>query len=210
MRDHFFSFWVGKLGLPDLACGLENLEWREVKQKNSWNSRWSQSWANCFQSGNFTSQQQIGRKPSPKRSQRSPNSEFRTEAQNKLRVGSSNNLHSSLTASRFHPGYLETLESLRWTHYPQQHPLSTNWKPRDYHKDFSTSRPPLFTSSRNPTFFSLGPDQCAFGCNKNSGKSTFSLFWPGYKREVEVFVGSCLVCQKRNSPSKKLIHRLRA
>ena len=36
------------------------------------------------------------------------------------------------------------------------------------------------------------------------------FYWPGYKRNVEVFVASCCVCQKRNSSSKKLIHRLRA
>ena len=32
MRDQLFSFAVRKLGLPHLACGLENLEWTEVKR----------------------------------------------------------------------------------------------------------------------------------------------------------------------------------
>ena len=36
------------------------------------------------------------------------------------------------------------------------------------------------------------------------------FYWPGYKRDVEVFVASCFVCQKRNSPTKKHIHSLRA
>ena len=32
MRDHLFSFRVGKLGLLQLACGLENFDWTAVKQ----------------------------------------------------------------------------------------------------------------------------------------------------------------------------------
>ena len=39
---------------------------------------------------------------------------------------------------------------------------------------------------------------------------TIRFYWPGYKRDVEVFVASCFVCQKRNSPTKKHIHSLRA
>ena len=36
------------------------------------------------------------------------------------------------------------------------------------------------------------------------------FYWPGYKRDVEVFVANCFVCQKRNSPTKKHIIILRA
>ena len=36
------------------------------------------------------------------------------------------------------------------------------------------------------------------------------FYWPGYKRDVEVIVASCFVFQKRNSPTKKHIHSLRA
>ena len=34
------------------------------------------------------------------------------------------------------------------------------------------------------------------------------FYWPGYKRDVEVFVVSCFVSQKRNSPKKKHIHSI--
>ena len=47
------------------------------------------------------------------------------------------------------------------------------------------------------------------GVTKTLEKVCSHFYWPGYKRVVEVFVASCFVCQKRNSPTKKPIHRLR-
>ena len=46
------------------------------------------------------------------------------------------------------------------------------------------------------------------GVTKTSEKVRSRFFWPGYKRDVEMFVASCFVLQKRNSPSKKYNHRL--
>ena len=48
------------------------------------------------------------------------------------------------------------------------------------------------------------------GVTKTSEKLRSRFYWPGHKRDVEVFVASCFVCQKRNSPTKKHIHSLRA
>ena len=48
------------------------------------------------------------------------------------------------------------------------------------------------------------------GVTKTLEKVRSRFYWPGYKRDVEVFVASCFVCQKRNSPTKKHIHSLRA
>ena len=48
------------------------------------------------------------------------------------------------------------------------------------------------------------------GLTKTLEKVRSRFCWPGYKRDVEVFVASCLVCQTRNSPTKKHIHSLRA
>ena len=36
------------------------------------------------------------------------------------------------------------------------------------------------------------------------------FYWPAQRRDVKVFVGSCFVCQKRNSSLKKNINSLRA
>ena len=48
------------------------------------------------------------------------------------------------------------------------------------------------------------------GVTKTLEKVRSRFYWPGYKRDVEVFVASCFVCQKRNSPTKKHIDSLRA
>ena len=48
------------------------------------------------------------------------------------------------------------------------------------------------------------------GVTKTLEKVRSRFYWPGHKRDVEVFVASCFVCQKRNSPTKKHIHSLRA
>ena len=48
------------------------------------------------------------------------------------------------------------------------------------------------------------------GVTKTLQKVRSRFYWTGYKRDVEVFVASCLVCQKRNSPTKKHIHSPRA
>ena len=48
------------------------------------------------------------------------------------------------------------------------------------------------------------------GVTKTLEKVRSRFYWPDYKRDVEVFVASCFVCQKRNNPSKKFIHSLRA
>ena len=34
------------------------------------------------------------------------------------------------------------------------------------------------------------------------------LYWPRHKKDVSVFVSSCLVCQERNSPKQKHRHSL--
>ena len=44
------------------------------------------------------------------------------------------------------------------------------------------------------------------GVTKTLEKVRSRFYWPGYKREVEVFVASCFVCRKRNSPTKKHIY----
>ena len=46
------------------------------------------------------------------------------------------------------------------------------------------------------------------GVTKTLKKLRSRFYWPEYKRDVEVFVASCFVCQKRNSPTKKLVHSL--
>ena len=52
---------------------------------------------------------------------------------------------------------------------------------------------------------------CAhLGVTKTLEKLRSRFYWPGYKRDVEMFVASCFVCQKRNSPTKQHIHRPRA
>ena len=59
---------------------------------------------------------------------------------------------------------------------------------------------------------SLQSDQTSahLGVTKTLEKVVSRFFWPGYKRDVEVFVASRFVCQKRNSPTKKHNHSLRA
>ena len=47
------------------------------------------------------------------------------------------------------------------------------------------------------------------GETKTLEKLRYRFYWPGHKRDVEVFFGNCLVCQKPNSHSKKHIHCLR-
>ena len=47
------------------------------------------------------------------------------------------------------------------------------------------------------------------GVTKTLEKVRSRFYWLGHKRDVEVFVASCFVCQKRNSPTKKHIHSLR-
>ena len=48
------------------------------------------------------------------------------------------------------------------------------------------------------------------GVTKTFEKVRSHFYWPGYKRDVEVFVAGCFVFQKRNSPIKEHFHRLRA
>ena len=48
------------------------------------------------------------------------------------------------------------------------------------------------------------------GVTETLEKVRSRFYWHGYKRDVEVFVAICFVCQKRNSPTKKYIHSLRA
>ena len=51
---------------------------------------------------------------------------------------------------------------------------------------------------------------CAhLGVRKTLEKVRARFYWPGHKRDVQLFVASCITCQKRNSPSRKLIHSLR-
>ena len=55
---------------------------------------------------------------------------------------------------------------------------------------------------------SLHSDQTSahLGFTKTLEKVSSRFYWPGHKRDVEVFVASCSVCQKRNSPTNKHIH----
>ena len=48
------------------------------------------------------------------------------------------------------------------------------------------------------------------GVTKTLEKVRSRFYWPGYKRDVEVFVASCFVRQQRKSATKKHIHSLRA
>ena len=50
---------------------------------------------------------------------------------------------------------------------------------------------------------SLHSDQTSahLGFTKTLEKVSSRFYWPGHKRDVEVFVASCSVCQKRNSPT---------
>ena len=48
------------------------------------------------------------------------------------------------------------------------------------------------------------------GLTKTLEKVRSRFYWPGHKRDVKGFVGSCFVRQRLKSPSIKHIHRLRA
>ena len=46
------------------------------------------------------------------------------------------------------------------------------------------------------------------GVTKTLEKLRARFYWPGHKKDVSVFVSSCLVCQQRNSPKQKHRHSL--
>ena len=46
------------------------------------------------------------------------------------------------------------------------------------------------------------------GVTKTLEKLRARFYWPGHKKDVGVFVSSCLVCQQRNSPKQKHRHSL--
>ena len=46
------------------------------------------------------------------------------------------------------------------------------------------------------------------GVTNSLEKLRARFFWPGHKKDVSVFVSSCLVCQQRNSPKQKHRHSL--
>ena len=59
-------------------------------------------------------------------------------------------------------------------------------------------------------FFHSDLTSAQLGVTKTLENVRFRFFWPSNKRDVEVFVAICFVCQKLNSPTKKHIHSLRA
>ena len=46
------------------------------------------------------------------------------------------------------------------------------------------------------------------GVTKTLEKLRARFYWPGHKKDVSVFVSSCLICQQRNSPKQKHRHSL--
>ena len=54
----------------------------------------------------------------------------------------------------------------------------------------------------------FGQTSALLGVTKTLEKVRSRFYRPAYKRDVEVFVASCFVCQRRSSPKKKHIHNL--
>ena len=64
----------------------------------------------------------------------------------------------------------------------------------------TTLRPKNLESFRSST------TAAHLGVTKALEKIRARFYWPGHKKDVSVFVSSCLVCQRRNSPKEKHRH----
>ena len=66
------------------------------------------------------------------------------------------------------------------------------------------------TTLRSKNFYSIHSSTTAahLEVTKALEKLRIRFYWTGRKKDVSVFVSSCLVCQQRNSPKQKHRHRL--
>ena len=62
----------------------------------------------------------------------------------------------------------------------------------------TTLRPKILESFHSST------TAAHLGVTKTLEKLRTRFYWPGHKKDVSVFVSSCLVCQERNSPKKNI------
>ena len=207
MSDHLFSFRLGKLGLLHLACGLENLEWTEVKQMNH----------EILGDLNF---------------ELTIVSLETSTVSNKL---DGNPHHNDLNEAQTQDVDLKQVETRVFEHFrpPRLELKGFNrdvWKLWNLFNELIIHNHVLCRRIENPktptTIFqqvapSLVPEIlhslhfdrtiAHLGVTKILEKVRPRFYWPGHKRGVvEVFVGSCLFRQKRNSFPKKHIHSHRA
>ena len=205
MLNRLVSFRVKKLGLPHLACGLENLEWTEVKQKVHEILAALNLKLTDFSLKNSPVSNKLDADPHPKDLQEAQTQAVDLKQVKTLVLKQSHTSRSQLRSFNGDAWKLWNLFGELTTH---NNILFRRFEdPKTSTKNFQQVVPtPLVPE----ILHSLHSDRtsASFGVTKTLEKLRSRFYWPGQKRDDDDFVGSCLVCQKRNSPSNEHIHRL--
>ena len=207
LRDQMNFYRIDKLGIPHLSCGLDKLDWTEVQKMIHETFKESK-----LELTVFTLKTPL---------KRTTSGDQNTAVDLQKAQSTDTGIHQVLTLvrkqSRPPRSHLQGLPRDVWKMWNLFDELTIRHGILcRKHENLKTDQmifqqvvpPPLVQN----ILHSLHSDHTSahLGVTKTLEKVRSHFYWPGYKLDVEVFVASCLVCQKRNSATKKHIHSLRA
>ena len=207
MREHLKFHGVDKLGIPHLSCGLDKLDWNEVKIIIQ----------DVFGDSNLTIT--VFTLPSSAVNTTSCEMSDKTDLQTAQTEDEGINEVTKWVRNQSRPprSHLQGYDRNVWQFWNLFDELTI--------QNDILCREVQHTKTGVKIFQQIVPQPLVqtilhslhshdtsahLGVTKTLEKVRSRFYWPGHKRDVEVFVASCLACQKRNSPPKKHIHSLRA
>ena len=205
LRDQIIFYQIDKLGTPHLACGFDKSDWTEVQKLIHETVTDSKLDVAVFTLKTPLESTTLGDHITA------------VDLQNAQTTDTGINQILTWARKQSHPpsSHLQGLARDVWR----------MWNPFDEltirhanlcrkHENFKTGQtivqqvvPPALVQSILHSLHSDYTSAC-LGVTKTLEKVRSRFYWPGHKRDVEVFVASCFVCQKLNSPMKKYIHSL--
>ena len=202
------SFYrINKLGIPHLSCGLDNLDWTEVLEIIQ----------KTFPDSNL--ELTVFTLKTPPQRPTSGHHNTATDLQKAPTTCTGINQVLTWVRKQSCPprSHLEGLPGNVWKLWNLFNELTIRHGILcRKHQNIKTSQkicqqvnpPPLVEDILHSLHFDH--TSAHLGVTKTLEKVRSRFYWPGCKRDVELFVASCFLCQKRNSPGKIHIHSLRA